>query len=343
MKRILTTLLIFAALPAAFAQMLPYRDASLPVEERLDDLMGRMTLEEKAGQLRVTLGWEYHERVGEDVKLTELFRKEVLEEGVGMVWAAFRADPWTQKSLESGLDPVLAARAANLMQRAVVEGTRLGIPLFLAEEAPHGHMAIGATVFPTGIGLAAGFSPSLMERVGRVIGEEVRASGGHVSYGPVLDLARDPRWSRVEETLGEDPYLAGTLGAALVRGLGGGDLSRPGSTVATLKHFIAYGATEGGHNGSQTLVGPRVLREDFLPPFRRAIEAGALSVMTAYNSLDGIPNTANGELLTDVLRGEWGFNGFVVSDLYAVDGLRGDHRVAAGLREAAALALEAGV
>ena len=330
-----------AALPDG--QTLPYRDASLPVARRVEDLLSRMTLEEKAGQLRVTLGWNYHERVGDDVRLTESFRKEVLEGLVGMIWGAFRADPWTEKSLDSGLSPVLAARAANLMQRAAVEETRLGIPLFLAEEAPHGHMAIGATVFPTGIGLAASFSPALMERVGRVIGQEVRASGGHVSYGPVMDLSRDPRWSRVEETLGEDPYLSGELGAALVRGLGGGRLSEPGSVVATLKHFIAYAATEGGHNGSQTVLGPRVLREDFLPPFRRAIEAGALSVMTAYNSLDGIPNTANGELLTDVLRGEWGFNGFVVSDLYAVDGLRGDHRVAATLREAAALALEAGV
>ncbi len=328
MKKMLAVLLLFAALPCAFAQTLPYRDATLPVSQRVEDLLARMTLEEKAGQLRVTLGWNYHERVGagvpggeDGVRLTDSFRKEVISEGVGMIWGAFRADPWTQKSLDSGLSPVLAARAANLMQKAAVEETRLGIPLFLAEEAPHGHMAIGATVFPTGIGLAASFSPALLERVGRVVGQEVRASGGHVSYGPVMDLSRDPRWSRVEETLGEDPYLSGEMGAALVRGMGGGRLSEPGSVVATLKHFIAYGATEGGHNGSQTVLGPRVLREDFLPPFRKAVEAGALSVMTAYNSLDGIPNTSNAELLTDVLRGEWGFNGFVVSDLYAVDGL----------------------
>jgi len=229
------------------------------------------------------------------------------------------------------------------LQKYVIENTRLGIPLFLAEEAPHGHMAIGTTVFPTGFGMAATWNPSLIERVGEVIGQEIRLQGGHISYGPVLDLAREPRWSRVEETMGEDPVLAGELGSAMVKGLGGGDLSKPWSTIATLKHFIGYGTTESGQNGGITVAGSRELRESFLPPFKKAIDAGALSVMTSYNSLDGIPSTASKALLTDLLRHEWGFHGFVVSDLYSVDGIWGTHRVARDRQEAGVMALKAGV
>ena len=159
-----------------------------------------------------------------------------------------------------------------------------------------------------------------------------------------MDLSREPRWSRVEETLGEDPYLSGEMGAAMVKGLGGGNLSQPYSTIATLKHFIAYGTTEGGQNGARSIVGPRELKQQFLPPFKRVIDAGALSVMTSYNSLDGVPCTANRQLLTDVLRGDWGFNrGFVVSDLFSIDGIRGTHHTASSSEDAAVQALLAGV
>ena len=140
------------------------------------------------------------------------------------------------------------------MEKYVIENTRLGIPLFLAEEAPHGHMAIGTTVFPTGIGMAATWSPVLIEEVGNVIAKEIRSQGAHISYGPVLDLSRDPRWSRVEETFGEDPVLSGRLGAAMVIGLGSGDLSREYATIATLKHFLAYAVPEGGQNGNYASV-----------------------------------------------------------------------------------------
>ena len=224
-----------------------------------------------------------------------------------------------------------------------MENTRLGIPMFLAEEAPHGHMAIGATVFPTGIGMAATWSPSLINEVGKAIGKEVRLQGGHISYGPVLDLTRDPRWSRVEETFGEDPVLTGAIGRAMVEGLGGGDLSQPYSTLATLKHFLAYGISEGGQNGNPSFVGIRELHENFLPPFRQAIDAGALSVMTSYNSMDGIPCTANHYLLTELLKNEWKFRGFVVSDLYSIEGIHQSHFVAPTMEEAAVMALSAGV
>lgn len=348
MKRIILSIIVCCltlSLSAAkkTKTLLPYQNPQLSVEERVNDLIQRMTLEEKVGQLRCTLAWNYYTIQGKNVVPSESFKKDIAEGQIGMLWGTFRADPWTQKSLENGLNPELAAKAGNALQKYVIENTRLGIPLFLAEEAPHGHMAIGTTVFPTGFGMAATWDPSLIEKIGEVIGREIRLQGGHISYGPVLDLAREPRWSRVEETMGEDPVLAGELGAAMVKGLGGGDLSKPWSTIATLKHFIGYGTTESGQNGGITVAGTRELRESFLPPFQKAIDAGALSVMTSYNSLDGIPSTASKALLTDLLRDEWGFKGFVVSDLYSIDGIWGTHRVAHDRQEAGVMALKAGV
>ena len=343
------------AVAAEKQEVLPYKNPKLSVEERLKDLISRMTLEEKVGQLRCTLAWNYYEirgaRSGErgrgnaklEVVPSESFKKDIAEGQIGMLWATYRADPWTQKSLSNGLNPELAAMCGNALQRYVMENTRLGIPLFLAEEAPHGHMAIGTTVFPTGFGMAATWSPELIERAGEVIAKEIRLQGGHISYGPVIDLAREPRWSRVEETFGEDPVLAGSLGAAMVSGLGGGDLSKPYSTLATLKHFIGYGTTEGGQNGGPTIAGARDLKENFLPPFQQAINAGALSVMTSYNSLDGVPSTGSRALLTDLLRNEWGFRGFVVSDLYSIDGMWHTHHIVNDANEAGIMALKAGV
>ena len=332
------------SLTMAAATKYPYQDASLTIDQRVEDLLSRMTIEEKVGQLVCLMGWDSYERNGKKVAVSDKFRHEIDSLHVGMYWAVFRADPWTQKTLTNGLNPALAAEAANAMQRYAIEHSRLGIPIFLAEEAPHGHMAIGATVFPTGLGMAATWNPQLMEQAGAVIGKEIRLQGGHISYGPVLDLSREPRWSRVEETMGEDPYLSGEMGAAMATGLGGGNLGLPYSTIATLKHFIAYGTTEGGQNGARSIVGPRELKQVFLPPFKRAIEAGAMSVMTSYNSLDGVPCTSNKELLTNVLRGEWGFDrGIVVSDLFSIDGLRGTHHTAASSQEAGIQALLAGV
>lgn len=329
---------ISAQLPAE-----SYKNPRLSIEQRVADLLSRMTVEEKVGQLLCPLGWEMYEIKGNSVSPSDKFKQLIKERHAGMLWATFRADPWTKKTLENGLNPALAAKAGNALQKYVMENTRLGIPMFLAEEAPHGHMAIGATVFPTGIGMAATWSPSLINEVGKAIGKEVRLQGGHISYGPVLDLTRDPRWSRVEETFGEDPVLTGAIGRAMVEGLGGGDLSQPYSTLATLKHFLAYGISEGGQNGNPSFVGIRELHENFLPPFRQAIDAGALSVMTSYNSMDGIPCTANHYLLTELLKNEWKFRGFVVSDLYSIEGIHQSHFVAPTMEEAAVMALSAGV
>lgn len=343
-KQLIAILIALIAIVSAAAPKYPYRDATLPIDQRVEDLLSRMTIEEKAGQLVCLMGWDSYQINGKKVTTSEKFRHEVDSLHVGMYWAVFRADPWTRKTIANGLNPALAAEAANAMQRYAIEHTRLGIPIFLAEEAPHGHMAIGSTVFPTGLGMAATWNTELMQQVGEVIGKEIRLQGGHISYGPVLDLAREPRWSRVEETLGEDHYLSGEMGAAMIKGLGGGDLSLPYSTIATLKHFLAYGISEGGQNGARSIVGPRELKQVFLPPFKRAIDAGALSVMTSYNSLDGMPCTSNRQLLTEMLRGEWGFDrGFVVSDLFSIDGLKGTHRTATSSQEAAIQALLAGV
>ena len=334
-----TFIVLFAQQSCGF----PYKNPTLPVETRVADLLSRMTLEEKVGQLLCPLGWEMYEIKGNDVLPSDKFKQFIKDRNAGMLWATYRADPWTKKTLATGLNPALAAKAGNALQKYVMENTRLGIPLFLAEEAPHGHMAIGTTVFPTGIGMAATWSPQLINEVGKAIGKEIRLQGGHISYGPVLDLARDPRWSRVEETFGEDPVLTGEIGKAMVAGLGSGDLSRPYSTLATLKHFLAYGISESGQNGNPSFAGMRELHENFLPPFGQAINAGALSVMTSYNSMDGTPCTANHYLLTELLRDDWKFKGVVVSDLYSIEGIHQSHFVASTMKEAAVMALSAGV
>jgi hypothetical protein len=343
MKRTLFAIILTLWGTTAWTQKMPYKDPNLPINERVTDLLGRMTLAEKIGQLRCTLAWNYYELKGDKPMPSQQFKKDLREGHIGMLWATYRADPWTQKTLDNGLNPKRAAAAGNALQRYAIENTRLGIPLFLAEEAPHGHMAIGTTVFPTGLALAATWSEETLKRVGQVIGKEVRLQGAHISYGPVLDLSRDPRWSRVEESMGEDPVLTSLLGAAMVKGLGGGNLLNPYSTIATLKHFIAYGTTEGGQNGNQSVVGTRDLLQNFFPPFEKAVKEGALSVMTSYNSLDGIPSTGNSWLYNNLLKGQWAFDGFVVSDLYSIDGLYHTHHVCANLEQAAVMAMQAGV
>ncbi|MBE6222140.1 MAG: beta-glucosidase [Bacteroidales bacterium] len=321
-----------------------YKDATKGSEERADDLLARMTLEEKLGQLLCPLGWPMYEKIpgqaGNDdavVRISDAYRDFIQNQHGGMLWATFRADPWTRKTLETGLNPQLSAQAYNALQHYAIDSTRLGIPIILAEEAPHGHMAIGTTVFPTSIGLSATWDTELVEEVGQVIGKELMAQGGTIGYGPVIDLSREPRWSRVEETYGEDVYLTSQMASAMVRG------TSSEGVISTLKHFVAYGIPEGGHNGSPSHIGSRDLEENVLPTFKAAIDAGALSVMTSYNTIDGIPTTCNEELLTGVLHDRWNFKGFVVSDLESIDGIFTSHHVAKDRVEAGEMALKAGV
>ena len=306
-------------------------------QDKVDVLLSQMTLEEKCGQLCCPIGFNYYGKEGDSLWLDGTFTSMMDTMPLGSCWAVLRADPWSRKTVETGLQPGESVRLLNKMQRYSVEHTRLGIPLLFCEETPHGHMAVGTTVFPTGIGMASTWNPELLEHVGEVMGREVQSQGAHVGYGPVLDIARDPCWSRVEETFGEDPYLAGVLGTAVVKGM-------QRYVVATLKHLAAHGIPQGGHNAAAAELGPNRLMSEYLPPFVQAVkEGGARTVMTSYNTIDGVPCTANAWLLQEVLRGSWSFDGVVFADLNAINALYATHHVAADPAEAAALALKAGV
>ena len=305
--------------------------------DRIEQIISKMTIEEKCGQLSCPIGFNYYGKDGDSLWLSDDFIGVMDTMPLGSCWAVLRADPWSKKTVEIGLHPRESARMLNIMQHYAVENTRQGIPLLFCEETPHGHMAVGTTVFPTGIGQASTWDPELLEQMGEVMGQEIRLQGAQVGYGPVLDIARDPRWSRVEETLGEDPCLSGVLGAAIVRGM-------QRYVAATLKHLAAYGIPQGGHNAATADVGPNRLRSDYLPSFERAIsDGGAKTVMTAYNTIDGVPCSANKWLLQDLLRQSWEFQGVVFADLNAVNALYATQHVAADPAEAAALALKAGV
>ena len=338
----ITAVLFFAV--SARAQQPLYKNTKAPIEDRVNDLLGRMTVNEKVGQLLCPLGWPMYTKSDKGkVGISDTYIKRMTQMPIGSFWAVLRADPWTQKTLTTGLNPKLAAEALNALQKYAVEKTRLGIPILFAEEAPHGHMAIGATVFPTALSQASTFDEELIQKMGEAIGLEVRAQGAHVGYGPVLDIAREPRWSRMEETFGEDPVLTGILGTAMVKGMQGQDYKDGKHVYSTLKHFAAYGIPEGGLNGEQANVGQRTLFSELLPQFKRAVKAGVASIMTSYNSIDGVPCTANKYLLTDVLRNQWGFKGAVFSDLQSIEGIASTHHVAEDWGEAGVLALKAGV
>ena len=324
--------------------MPPYRNARLSAERRTRDLLERMTLAEKGAQMRCV--WERKAETLVDgkgrfdpAKAARHFRDRL---GLGQVGRPSDAG--------GGLDARENAELTNAIQKFFIEESRLGIPVIFHEECLHGQAAPGATSFPQPIGLGATFDPELVERVFEATAAEARARGTHQALTPVVDVARDPRWGRVEETYGEDPYLAASMGVAAVRGFQGDARFRNKTRViATLKHFAAHGQPESGTNCAPVNVSRRLLREVHLHPFKEAIRKGkAVSVMASYNEIDGVPSHANRWLLRDVLRKEWGFKGYVVSDYYAIrelaerPGLFGNH-VAEDGRQAAALAAKAGV
>lgn len=345
-KKLLSGVLLLSGMLCTgrvMAQQWLYKQAAVPIEYRVKDLLGRMTIEEKVGQLCCPLGWEMYTKTGKnEVTVSELYKKKMAEAPVGSFWAVLRADPWTQKTLETGLSPELSAKALNALQKYAVEETRLGIPVLFAEECPHGHMAIGTTVFPTALSAASTWNEGLMLKMGEAIALEARLQGANIGYGPVLDVAREPRWSRMEETFGEDPVLTTIMGVAMMKGMQGKVQNDGKHLYATLKHFATYGVPESGHNGSRANCGMRQLLSEYLPPFRKAVKEGAGTLMTSYNAIDGVPCTANKELLTDVLRNQWGFKGFVYSDLISIEGIVG-MRAAKDNKEAAVKALKAGL
>ena len=330
----------------------PYRNPAATPADRAADLLGRMTVAEKVAQM--TGIWNDKDTTLIDPE-TGAFDPEKAKaafghgDGLGQVGRPSDAGA-TLEAPERGRGPREQAELTNAIQRFFLENTRLGIPVIFHEECLHGQAAPGATSFPQPIALGATFDPDLVERLYAMTAEEARVRGTHQALTPVVDVARDPRWGRVEETFGEDPYLVSRLGVAAVRGFqGDGTFHDREHVIATLKHFAAHGQPESGMNCGPVNVSERELREVFLTPFKAAIqEAGCLSVMASYNEIDGVPSHASTWLLRDVLRDEWGFDGFVVSDYYALWELvdRPDthgHHVAADKSEAAALAVRAGV
>ncbi|TWU28365.1 glycoside hydrolase family 3 N-terminal domain-containing protein [Bythopirellula polymerisocia] len=329
-----------------------YQLADKPIEQRVADLLSRMTLEEKVAQMVCVWNEKNDKLLDEQACFDPVRAKSRFGHGHGLGQVGRLSDAGSNmgKSFASGRNALQMAELANTIQRWFIENSRLGIPVIFHEECLHGLMAVDATSFPQPIGLAATFDPDLVREVFQVTASETRCRGGHHALAPVVDVARDARWGRVEETFGEDPYLVATMGIAAVLGLQGDRSFQDGrSVIATLKHFAAHGQPESGNNCAPVNVSMRVLREVFLYPFKQAIKHGkALAVMASYNEIDGVPSHANRWLLRDVLRDEWGFEGIVVSDYYAVRELNErpelyGHHLAADGKQAGELAVRAGV
>jgi beta-glucosidase len=327
-------------LPAFSQSTLPYRDATLPVEQRLADLLGRMTLEEKIQQLQGT--WQNPGQVHDPKLLFVGPKGEFLPDKAGAVLKDGLGE-MSRPSENRG--PREMAEFTNTIQKWMKDNTRLGIPVLFHEECLHGHAAPKGTSFPQAIALASTFDPALVQEVFSATAVEVRARGAQQCLTPVLDLARDPRWGRTEETYGEDPYLTSRIGVAAVKGFQGpGPAINKQHVIATLKHFAVHGQPEGGTNVAPGNLSERVIEEYFLRPFQAAVqEAGAQSVMASYNEIDGIPSHSNKHLLTDILRQRWGFQGVLVSDYFGITDLNNLHHVVANNDQAAKLALESGV
>lgn len=296
-----------------------------------------MTISEKVGQLCCPVGFNFYDKLSDSIVIpNEAFIEMFDTMQCGGFYGVLRADPWSRRTVVTGLNELQSILIFNEMQRYVLENSRLKIPIYFAEECVHGHMAIGSDVYPSGLCQAATWNEELLYKVGDAVGSSAAVRGTQFAYGPVLDIARDPRWSRVEEGFGEDPFLSGTLGSALVRGL-------QNHCGSTLKHFAAYGIPEGGHNGAAAEVGRHKLLSEYCPNFKMAIDNGAKGIMTSYNAVDGTPCSSNAWLLNDVLRGQWGFKGVVFSDLGSIWALHSTHKTAESQLVATAQAINAGI
>ena len=340
-----------AGVVGAHPQRPLYKDPAQPVEKRVDDLLARMTLDEKVAQLETV--WEQKAKLQTpDGHFSAELAAKNFPNGIG---GFARPSDYRGVSASNGAagaagetvnrGPRQTAQYVNAAQHWAVEHTRLGIPILMHEEALHGYVARGATSFPQAIALASTWDPELVTRLFSVAAREARARGATLVLAPVVDVARDPRWGRIEETYGEDPYLATQIGLAAVRGFQGPTLPLPPDKVlVTLKHFTGHGWPENGTNVGPAHLGERELREVFFPPFEAAVKAYPIrSVMASYNEIDGIPSHANGWLLNHVLRGEWGFQGAVVSDYYGIRELMSRHHLYDNVKDAGDRAIHSGV
>ncbi|GMA64985.1 glycoside hydrolase family 3 C-terminal domain-containing protein [Alicyclobacillus fastidiosus] len=306
-----------------------YQNTELSVEERVDLLLAEMTIEEKAAQL--TAVWAYE--VLDGLEFSEEKAKRHFRDGIGQI---------TRIGGATNHGPVGTGRIANEIQQFLTHRTRLQIPAIVHEESCSGYMAKGATCFPQSIGIASTWDETIARRVGAVIREQMRAAGAHQALAPLLDVTRDPRWGRVEETFGEDPYLVAQMGIGYVEGLQGDRLTD--GVIATGKHFVGYGISEGGMNWAPAHIPERELHDVYLHPFEAVVRQAKLgSIMPGYHELDGIPCHHSERLLVDVLRNTWGFEGIVVSDYFAVNMLHEYHHVARDKVQAAQFAVQAGV
>jgi beta-glucosidase len=336
-----------AATPTAPKAATPvYKDPKASVDARVEDLLKRMTLEEKIVQISAV--WDSKKDIFDaNGEFDAAKMAKVHPNGIGHFARPNDATGPGSPLEVKWRDVRGTVRLVNALQRYAVENTRLGIPMLFHEEGLHGYAAVGATSFPQAIALASSWDLDLVRAVNAVTAREIRARGVSLALTPVVDVARDPRWGRIEETFGEDPHLTGELGVASVEGLQGLNRARtlgPGKVFATLKHLTGHGQPESGTNVGPAPYSERTLRENFFPPFEQVIKrTGISAVMPSYNEIDGVPSHANTWLLGTVLRGEWKFDGALVSDYYAITDLVDLHRTAANKEEAARLALAAGV
>ncbi len=306
-----------------------YLNPTKKTNERVSDLLQRMTLDEKIAQIGSC--WIYE--ITQESNFSTTKAKRILEYGIGQI---------TRVAGASNRDPKECGQIINEIQEYLINNTRLRIPAMFHEECCSGYTAKGATIFPQAIGLASSWSPEIMNSIGDTIRTQIRAVGAHQGLSPVLDITRDARWGRVEETYGEDPYLAAIMGCSYIRGLQGESLRR--GVIATAKHFVGYGASEGGMNWAPVHIPKRELLEVYLVPFEAAIkEANLASLMPGYHELDGEPCSASRTMLREILREKFGFEGIVVSDYFAINMLQEYHHLAKDKNNSALLALKAGI
>ena len=320
-----------------------YRDKEACIDDRIEDLLARMTLEEKTAQLTQFFGRNAYVLKEDGIGLRDVCVQQLSGAGIGLLYGVQRADTVANVKENENLTPEQAAKLVNAIQRTNMENTRLAIPLLFAEECSHGLMAFDTVVYPVPLCMGSMFDEELYGRICRAIATEARARGVMITYSPVLEVLRDPRWGRAEETYGEDVYLCTRMGLRAIREFANGRIAADSSIVAAVKHFVVHGCPEGGINVAYTSVGERQLQEVWLYPFQQAVRAGAKAMITSYHEIDGVPVCCNKELVRETVKDRWGFKGFIFSDLGAVELLKDVYGITNDYKEATFMAFDAGI